>query len=97
MLRKMLVTATLAMSMAGCNTVTIHPEAGPKQIAQPSYEDSKNFFLFGLVGEERVDVAAVCGDGSVTQMQSQQTFLDGLYGGLTLGIYVPHTVKVGCK
>jgi hypothetical protein len=30
-------------------------------------------------------------------MQSQQTFVDGLLGLVTLGIYSPQTAKVWCK
>ena len=53
--------------------------------------------MWGLVGEERVDVKAICQDKKVAQMQSQQTFADGALGLVTLGIYAPHTVKVWCE
>lgn len=95
-----LKTATalaLATVLAGCSTVTIHPKDSPKFSSAPTYEDSRPFYLGGLVGEERVDVKEVCANQDVKQMQSQQTFTDGLLTVVTLGIYAPHTVKVWCE
>lgn len=82
--------------IAGCSTVTINPEISGKLVSPPTYEDSKSFYFWGLAGEHRVNVVQICGDKKVAQMQSQQTFVDGLLGVITLGIYSPHTVKVWC-
>ncbi len=87
----------LVMLIGGCSTVTMNPEVSGKLATSPTYEARKQFYFWGLAGEHRVDVTKVCGDKKVTQMQSQQTFLDGLLGGITLGIYAPHTVKVWCR
>ena len=95
-----LKTATalaLATVLAGCSTVTIHPKDSPKFSSAPTYEDSRPFYVGGLVGEERVDVKEICQDSEITQMQSQQTFKDGVLTIVTLGIYAPHTVKVWCE
>ena len=87
----------LAITASACSTVTIHPKSAGTLSSQPSYEESKSFYLGGLVGEQRVNVSEICGDKEVTQMQSQQTFINGFLGLITLGIYAPHTVKVWCK
>ena len=97
MIKKKISALAIALLMAGCSTITIHPETTQKRVSKPSYEETKKFYLGGLIGEERVNVAEVCGDKSVKQMQSQQTFKDGLLGFLTLSIYSPHTVKVWCE
>ena len=96
MINKMLPILAVVSLLGACSTVTIQPEPITKQISEPSYEDSKPFFLWGLVGEERVDVRKICEDKEVIQMQSQQTFEDGFLGLITLGIFSPHTVKVWC-
>ncbi|ATC93099.1 Bor family protein [Pseudoalteromonas tunicata] len=93
---KKLVLGVAILSLAACSSVTIQPEKITKLSTQPTYQDSRPFFLWGLVGEERVDVKQVCGNSRVLQMQSQATFTDALLGGITFGIYAPHTVKVWC-
>jgi hypothetical protein len=91
------LTAVLLLSfLTACSTVTIHPQQSTKLSSEPTYKDSKPFFLWGLVGEHRVDTAAICDGAEPKQMQSQQTFTDGLLGVITLGIYLPHTAKVWC-
>lgn len=94
---KQLMISVLILSLTACSAVTIQPQQAAKITSKASYEDSRPFFLWGLVGEERVDVKKVCVDKSVTQMQSQQTFSDGALSLITLGIYSPHTIKVWCQ
>ena len=93
---KALITCSIVLMLSACSSVTIQPQKIAKLSAKPTYQDSRPFFMWGLVGEERVDVKKVCGDQSVLQMQSQQTATDGVLGLVTLGIYAPHTVKVWC-
>lgn len=59
-------------------------------------EESKSFFFWGLAGEHSIDVNGVCQGKPAQQMQTQTTFLDGLLGGITLGIYAPRSAKVWC-
>jgi len=95
---KQMACMLLALSVTACSSVTIVPEKTTNKLAtKADYQDSRPFFLWGLVGEERVDVKAICQDKKVAQMQSQQTFTDGALGLVTLGIYAPHTVKVWCE
>ncbi|KKO50233.1 Bor family protein [Arsukibacterium sp. MJ3] len=89
-----LLTTTLLIG--GCSTVTIQPKQVPKDTSVPSYQKTEHFYLWGLVGEKHVDVKNICGSKSVRQMQTQQTFINGLAASVTLGIYAPHTVKVWC-
>lgn len=93
---KQLTTIVFVSLLAACSTVTIHPQQSPKLSSEPTFQASKSFYLWGLVGEHRVDTAAICNGAEPKQMQSQQTFTDGLLGIITLGIYLPHTVKVWC-
>ncbi|MGP5156990.1 Bor family protein [Pseudoalteromonas prydzensis] len=91
------LTSLLFIVLGGCSAVTIQPQKIAKLTSEPTYQDSRPFFMWGLVGEQRIDVKKVCGEQTVVQMQSQQTFTDGALGLVTLGIYAPHTIKVWCQ
>ena len=52
-------------------------------------------WILGLVPPSTVDVAAECSNG-VARFETQQSFVNGLVGVITLGIYTPMTIKVTC-
>lgn len=52
-------------------------------------------YVFGLVPATAINTAAECPAG-VAIVETQQTFLNGLVGALTLGIYTPQTVRITC-
>lgn len=97
MLKSWTAALFAAIILSGCATVTIRPEGGEKVVDKPDYQARKNYFFWGLSGEHTIDVAAVCGDKGVEQIQSQRTFGDGFLGAITLGIYTPKTAMVWCK
>jgi hypothetical protein len=86
-----------AFLLAGCATVTIRPEGGAKTSAKPDYQKTKPYFFWGLAKTHTIDVAEICEDKGVEQIQSQQTFMNGFLTTITLGIYSPKTAKVWCK
>ena len=91
----MMVAALLAMlPLAGCyeHTVTVGGGAPHGPVV---YDHWENFWLAGLIGHKKVDVEALCGSRPAT-IEAKQTFLNGLVGALTSGIYTPTTVKVRC-
>jgi len=94
---KKLVIAAAVVGITSCSTVTIRPD-GKNQVLSnnPNYEESQSYFLWGLAGENFVDVVEICEGKEVIQMQSQFTFVDQLLGGITLGLYSPKTAKVWC-
>jgi hypothetical protein len=94
---KIAVFCMLILSLAACSSVTVRPEGGVKDHSEPSYLDSKSFFLLGLIGEHDVDVNEVCEGAAVTQMQTVVTGTDWIFGVFTFGIYTPRTVKVWCE
>jgi hypothetical protein len=54
-----------------------------------------NTFVFGLVPASDIDVSAQC-PGGVARVETQQTFLNGLVGAITLGIYTPQSATITC-
>lgn len=83
--------------LASCSTVTISPPGADKISSAPNYQKSEHFFLYGLIGEARVNTESVCLGDEPIQMQSQSTFGNEFISALTFGLYTPHTVKVWCK
>lgn len=93
----MTLAGLVALSTSACSTVTITEKGIAKLDSHPTYEDSRPFYLWGLVGEERVDVKTICQGRSAKQVQAQDTFLDSFLGIITIGIYRPRTAKVWCN
>jgi hypothetical protein len=52
-------------------------------------------WLWGLVPANEISTVAECPNGVAT-VETQQSFVNGLVGALTLGIYTPQEVRVTC-
>jgi hypothetical protein len=52
-------------------------------------------FVFGIVPAAEINTAAQC-PGGVAVVETQRTFLNGLVGVITIGIYTPVDVKITC-
>ena len=77
---KTFLSLCLTCSLISCQTITVSPEGRTIRLAAPpDYQKTQHFFLGGLIGEAVVPAGEICGDRSVVQMQSQTTFLDGLW------------------
>ena len=95
--RKQVLRASLAGALlllsSGCHTVrysTNLPGGGGRT------EQNAAFFFWGLVGTKVVNLKTLCPQGAA-RWSNQQTFLDGLLGVITLGIYAPRTIVVECS
>ncbi len=96
-MRKILLGLVATTLISGCTTMTVHPQKQSKIVSPPTFEKNIPFFLWGLVGEDRVDVKSVCVDKEPVQMQTLQTGENALFTFITFGIYSPHTAKVWCE
>jgi hypothetical protein len=83
-----------AFALGGCYRATFI--SNPQVTRGVEHDQWNHFFIFGLVGEANLDVRQFCPDGRVAEVQTQETFLNGLVGLLTIGIYAPRTVYVTC-
>ena len=64
----------------------------------PTTQVSHHFFIAGLGQEKVLDAAEICGGvDKVVKVESQLTFINGLLGLITLGIYTPRDAKIYCK
>ncbi|MES2522823.1 MAG: Bor family protein [Gemmatimonadota bacterium] len=88
-----LLTSVAALVLSGCYhaVVTTGRPAGDVTINKPW----ANSFVYGLVPPPVTETAQQC-KGGVAKVETQQSFLNGLVGGLTFGLYTPMTINVTC-
>jgi hypothetical protein len=88
--------ALLALLLSGCasQTFTINGSTN----AEPTTQTSQHFFIHGLGQERTTDAATLCGGAeNIVKVEVQQTFVNGLLGVITWGIYTPRDAMVYCK
>ena len=70
-----------------------------KQTGSSSAKPSPHhFFVSGIGQKKTVDAAKICGGAeNVVKTETQQTFVNGLLGFITLGIYTPLEARVYCS
>ena len=94
-MKKMLLATALALLIAGCAQRTFYCS---KQTGSSSTKETitHHFFVSGI-GQKTVDAAKICGGAeNVVKTETQQTFVNGLLGFITLGI-APLEARVYCS
>lgn len=100
----------LALALTGCLTLHVRvadfygdPQPGKAPIGTFSTEVKANHFIYGLLTPGSPEIQAIVAEevaklgGKSARnvvITHQRTFLDGLVGGCTLGIYTPTSVYV---
>jgi len=93
---KMLSITLCITALSGCaaQTFIVNGDTSSKATTQ----ESQTFFISGLGQEQITDAAAVCGGSqNIIKVEAQHTFVNGLLGLVTFGIYTPRDAKVFCK
>ena len=96
-MKKMLLATALALLITGCaqQTFTV-----PKQTGSSSTKGNHHpsFLRFWNWAEENCRCNKICGGAeNVVKTETQQTFVNGLLGFITLGIYTPLEARVYCS
>ncbi len=89
-------TVTMALVMvvlSGCYHATIETGLPPSNVTVE--EPWAASWIVGLVPPKTVETAALCPNG-VAVVETQQSFLNGLVGALTFGIFTPMNITVTC-
>ena len=87
-MKKMLLATALALLITGCAQQTFTVQNKPAAVA-PKETITHHFFVSGI-GQKTVDAAKICGGAeNVVKTETQQTFVNGLLGFITLNIYTP--------
>ena len=93
---KILILLISTAFLGGCasQTFTINGDSGEL----PTSQKTQHFFISGIGQEQTTNAAAVCGGADkIIKVEAQQTFINGLLGLVTSGIYTPRSAKVYCK
>ena len=87
-----LLFALSLLPLAGCYKATfVNPTVPPG----PVIERWTDFYLYGLVGHEEVDVRLLC-PGEVAAIRTGGNVATEIVTGLTFGIYAPRKLYVTC-
>ena len=93
----MLLATALALLITGCAQQTFTVQNKPAAVA-PKETITHYFFVSGIGQKKTVDAAKICGGAeNVVKTETQQTFVNGLLGFITLGIYTPLEARVYCS
>ena len=97
-MKKMLLATALALFIAsGCAQQTFTVQNKPAAVA-PKETITHHFFVSELGRRNRRDAAKICGGAeNVVKTETQQTFVNGLLGFITLGIYTCRKRRVYCS
>ena len=95
-MKKMLLTTALALLITGCAQQTFTVQNKPAGSTKETI--THHFFVSGIGQKKTVDAAKICGGAeNVVKTETQQTFVNGLLGFITLGIYTPLEARVYCS
>ena len=85
--------AALLLLSAGCYHASI--ESGRKPGNDKIEKDWASGWAWGLVGPEPIEAQSTCTSG-LSKVETEHSFLNGLVGVVTLGIYTPMHLTVTC-
>jgi len=85
--------AALLLLSAGCYHASI--ESGMKPGNNKIEEEWASGWAWGLVGPQPIEAQSKCTSG-LSKVETEHSFLNGLVGAVTLGIYTPMHLTVTC-
>ena len=85
--------AALLLLSAGCYHASI--ESGMKPGNNKIEEEWASGWAWGLVGPQPIEAQSKCTSG-LSKVETEHSFLNGLVGVVTLGIYTPMHLTVTC-
>ena len=86
----------LALLITGCAQQTFTVQNKPAAVAPGNHHHHSS--VSGIGQKKTVDAAKICGGAeNVVKTETQQTFVNGLLGFITLGIYTPLEARVYCS
>ena len=80
--------------MNGCYKATFYKNSSV--VKGEEHEEWTDFFVFGTVGTEHIDVKKFCPTGEAAMVRTGGNVGTGVIGALTIGIYTPRKVYVTC-
>lgn len=84
----------LVIGLAGCYRASFYTD--PKLVRGLEHDRWTDFFVFGLVGTEVIDVRSFCEGRQVAEVKTGGNFATAFVSAVTIGIYTPRKVYVTC-
>lgn len=95
-INKTIQIVAIATIINGCAAQTFNINGSTGET--PTDQKSQHFFVSGIGQEKITDAAEICGGvENIVKVETQQTFVNGLLGVITFGIYTPRDAKVYCR
>ena len=89
----LLATALAYLLQDAQQTFTVQKQTGSSRKETITH----HFFVSGIGQKKTVDATKICGAENIVKTETQQTFVNGLLGFITLGIYTPLEACVYCS
>jgi len=86
------ISTALSLMMSSCYSHKFVVGNGPQTGVDVTAKN--NFFVLGLIPGKVSEPQKMAGDAQDFEVTEVQTFVDGLLGVITFGIYTPTTTKV---
>jgi hypothetical protein len=90
-----LAAAAIGLAATGCFKHSYTTGSGGDTSRDAQYSKWHSHWLFGIIGEEDVNVRQVCTSGNAT-VKDEVSFVNGVIGALVGAIYYPTSVDVYC-
>jgi len=94
-MKKTIVCLGLALALSACSTQRFALDSRHTTI--PTYEGVSHFVFWGIGQEKNYNPREICGAKGISAIDTHHSFLDGLFSGLTFGIYAPESYAIYCK
>lgn len=92
---KHVIAASVLVFASGCATQSFVVNDQPELV--PTEDVMQPFFIEGLGQTQEVNAAEICGGSDqVAKIETKNTFMNGLLGVISSGIYTPRQAKVYC-
>ena len=88
----------MTVALTSCSTQRVFVD-GTKPVTkeQATYSKSQSFFVYGIGQTKTINAKEICGQNGIAEVTTTQTFVNGLLGVVTFGIFTPRTVIVNCN
>ncbi|CAJ2375882.1 MAG: Prophage lipoprotein Bor homolog [Arenicellales bacterium IbO2] len=94
---RMISIVFASLLVAGCAQTKFHMQERDDSLVA-NYDEAQHYFIYGLGQQKNLDPAAICGSAErVARVETQTTFVNGLVGAITFGIYTPRQTRIYCR
>lgn len=95
-LKAALAATLFVFTCTGCFKATVADARAGDWEAAPRESRWESYYLWGLVGSNEEDIREICPGGQAVMVRQEAGFAAYLVRVVTLGIYSPRNLVVGC-